>query len=90
MDNIDHKTEVSRLTSDLMSKIDKIPCHPSNKLPLYHHFILSKISWHFTIADLGKSWVVENIDNVASKYILQWLELPISAIYLDLLSSLVL
>ena len=46
---------------------------------MYHRFVLSKISWHFTIADLGKTWVVENIDNVASKYIRQWLELPISA-----------
>ena len=43
-------------------------------------FVLSKISWHFTIADLGKTWVVaENVDNVASKYVRQWLELPISA-----------
>ena len=30
MDNIDHKTEVLRLISDLMSKIDKIPCHPKS------------------------------------------------------------
>ena len=69
-----------------MSEIDKIPCHPKNKLLLYHRFILSKISWHFTIADVGKKWVAENIDNVAFKYIRQWLELPISAT----LSSLVL
>ena len=86
MNNIDHKTEVLTLISDLMSKIDKIPCHPKNKLQLYHRFILSKISWHFTIADLGKTWVIDNIDNVASRYIRQWLELPISAT----LSSLVL
>ena len=62
-----------------MSKIDKISCYPKNKLQLYHRFVLSKISWHFTIADLDMTWVVDNIDNVASKYIRQWLELPISA-----------
>ena len=81
-----NKSEVLGLISDLMSKIDKIPCRPKNKLQLYHRFVLSKISWNFTIADLGKTWVVDNIDNVASKYIRQWLELPISAT----LSSLVL
>ena len=42
MDKIDHKTEVLRLISDLMSKIDKIPCLPKNKLLLYYRFILSK------------------------------------------------
>ena len=79
MDNIDHKSEVLGLVSDLMREIDKIPCHPKNKLQLYHRFVLSKISWHLTIADLGKTWVVERIDKVTSKYIRQWLELPISA-----------
>ena len=38
-----------------------------------HHSIF------FTIADLGKTWVTEDIDNLVSKYIRQWLELPISA-----------
>ena len=87
MDNIDHKSEVLGLVSDLMGKIDKIPCHPKNKLQLCHRFVFSKISWHFTIADLGKIWVVENIDNVASKYIRQWLELPISATLRSLVLS---
>ena len=79
MDNIDHMSEVLQLITDLMRKLDEIPCHPKNKLLLYHRFILSKLSWHFTIANLGKTWVAENIDNLVSKYICQWLELPISA-----------
>ena len=62
-----------------MRKLDDIPCHPKNKLLLYHRFALSKLSWRFTVADLGKTWVTENIDNLVSKYIHQWLELPISA-----------
>ena len=76
MNNIDHKSEVF---ANLMSKVDKIPCHPRNKLQLYHRFVLSKIAWHFTIAGIGKTWVTENIDNIVSQYIRQWLELPISA-----------
>ena len=79
MDNIDDMSEVLQLITGLMRKIDEIPCHPKNKLLLYHRFVLSKISWHFTIADLGKTWVSENIDNLVSKYIRQWLELPICA-----------
>ena len=79
MDNIDHMSKVLQLITGLMRKIDEIPCHPKNKLLLYHRFVLSKISWHFTIADLGKTWVSENIDNLVSKYIRQWLELPICA-----------
>ena len=45
----------------------------------YHRFVLSKLSWHFTIANLGKTWVVENIDNLVASYLRQWFELPISA-----------
>ena len=70
-----------------MRKIDKIPCHPRNKLQLYHRFVLSKIAWHFTIADIGKTWVTENIDNLVSQYIRQWLELPISATLSSLILS---
>ena len=79
LDNFDHLSEVLQLVTDLMRKLDDIPCHPKNKLLLYHRFVLSTSSWHFTIADLGKTWVTENIDNLVSKYIRQWLELLISA-----------
>ena len=41
--------------------------------------MLSKLSWHFTVTDLGKTWISENLDNIVSKYIRQWLELPMSA-----------
>ena len=87
MNNIDHKSEVLELVTNLMSKIDKIPCHPRNKLLLYHRFVLSKIAWHFTIADIGKTWVTENIDNIVSQYVRQWLELPISATLSSLILS---
>ena len=87
MNNMDHKSEVLELVTNLMRKIDKIPCHPRNKLQLYHRFVLSKIAWHFTIADIGKTWVTENIDNLVSQYIRQWLDLPISATLSSLILS---
>ena len=49
MDNFDHLSEVLQLVTDLMRKLDDIPCHPKNKLLLYHRFVLSKSSWHFTL-----------------------------------------
>ena len=79
MGNHTHMSEVINIFSGLMKKIDNIPCHPKNKLLLYHRFVLSKVSWHFTIANLSKTWVVENVDNLVSNYVRQWLELPISS-----------
>ncbi len=60
-----------------MSDIDLKPLHPKNKLLLYNRYVLSKISWHFTVASLSKTWVIESIDSVINKYIRNWLEIPI-------------
>ena len=53
MDNCEHKSILLDTLSDLLNKIDVIPCHPKNKLLLYHRYILSELSWHLTIADLN-------------------------------------
>ena len=52
---------------------------------MYSRYVLSKISWHFTVSDIGKTWVTEKLDNIASTYIRKWLELPISATLSNLL-----
>ena len=74
-----HKNKLSSLFTELLKEIDSLPLHPKNKLLLYSRFVLSKVSWHFTVADLSKTWVTENLDNLVSKYIRQWLDLPVSA-----------
>ena len=51
--------------------------HPKYKILLYSRHLLSKISWHFTVADLTKTWVSENLDNTVASYIRRWLEIPI-------------
>ena len=79
MSNAVHKSELLEILGPLMSDIDMLPIHPKNKLLLYQRHVLSKLSWHLTVADLSKTWVCENLDNKVSKYIRQWLELPISA-----------
>ena len=75
MDTIDHMSSLLNSINDLLAEIDCLPCHPKNKLLLYHRFVLSKLSWNLTIADLSKTWVV----------VRKWLELPISAIFSSLI-----
>ena len=62
-----------------MSDIDKLPMHPRKKLNLHRRYVLSEISWHLRVANISKTWVCENLDNMVSKYKRQWLELPVSA-----------
>ena len=78
MDNVEHRSILLETINDLLCTTDKIPCHPKNKLLLYHRYALYKISWHLTIADLSKTWVIENLDNKVADYVCRWLELPIA------------
>ncbi|CAB3999328.1 Hypothetical predicted protein, partial [Paramuricea clavata] len=78
MTNEKHKSKVISLFDELMSEIDLKPLHPKNKILLYSRYVLSKLSWHFTVATISKTWVVENIDSSVNKYIRKWLEVPIS------------
>ena len=61
----------------ILIQIDLLPLHPKYTIYLYSRHLLSKISWHFTVADLTKTWVSENLDNTVASYIRRWLEIPI-------------
>ena len=64
-----------------MKKIDDLFCHLKYKLIIYHRYVLSKLFKHLTIADVSKTWVIQNLDNMAAQYARQWWrELPISSI----------
>ena len=78
MSNQDHKSKLISLADDLMSDIDLKPLHPKNKLLLYRCYVLSKLSWHCTVAAILKTWIIENIDSLVNNYIRKWLEVPIS------------
>ena len=79
MTDEDHKSEINDTLNNMLKEIDELPLHPKNKILLYNRYLLSKISWHFTVSDITKTWVNESLDNIACKYIRKWLELPISA-----------
>ena len=79
MNNELHKSKLLSLFSTFMKGINNLPVHPNNKLLLYHRYVLSKVSWHFTVADIRRTWVTDNLDILVSRYIHSWLDLPVSA-----------
>ena len=79
MSDEDHKSEVYDTLTNILNEIDDLPLHPKNKILLYSRYVLSKISSHFTVSDIGKTWVIDKLDSIESTYIRKWLELPISA-----------
>ena len=79
MNKHNHLADILSLVTNLIKQINGIPCHLKNKLLLYHRFVPSKLSWNLTIENIGKIWVVENIDNLFASYFRQWFELPIRA-----------
>ncbi|CAB3995187.1 Hypothetical predicted protein, partial [Paramuricea clavata] len=85
MSDEDHKSEVYDTLTNILNEIDDLPLHPKNKILLYSSYVLAKISWHFTLSDIGKTWVNDKLDSIASTYIRKWLELPISATLKSLL-----
>ncbi|CAB4009860.1 Hypothetical predicted protein [Paramuricea clavata] len=66
MSEKEHKQELITLMDDIMSEIDLKPLHPKNKLLLYSRYLLSKISWHFTVTTISRTWVSENMDSVVN------------------------
>ena len=79
MSNATQKSELCDMLTSKLTKVDILPLHPKNKIALYDRYLLSKLSWHFTVASLPKTWVCEHLDNVVAQYIRKWLDLPISA-----------
>ena len=73
-----HKSEIISLAEDLMSSIDSKPLHPRNKLLLYSRYVLSKLSWDFTISNIPQTWIKENNVSFVYSCIRRWLEIPVS------------
>ena len=78
MDNKSHQDQLVEVTQDIMQRINILPLHPKNKIALYSRYLLPKLSWHLTIADPSKTWVIQSLDSLCNQYIRDWLEIPIS------------
>ena len=76
MSNENHKKILIEEVEDILSIIGKLPLHPKHKLNLYNRYLLSKILWHLTTADLTETWVKEVLDNKCHNTFQRWLEIP--------------
>ena len=76
--NNQHMSELSSLVQELMNDIDIKTLHPKHKLLLYSRYVHSKFSWHFTIANISKTWITEHLHPVVNGYIRKWPDSPIS------------
>ena len=84
MDNKMHKERLESSLSDMLYRIDAVRVLPKNKIRLYQRYILSKLSWYLTVANLSKTWVIQNLDNITNRFVRQWLDIPISATSIDI------
>jgi hypothetical protein len=67
MSEKEHTQELITLMDDIMSEIDLKPLHPKNKLLLYSRYLISKLSWHFTVTTLSKTFQESISGNTADK-----------------------
>ena len=61
-----------------MKKINDLPFYPKNIMPIYQCYVLSKLSWNLTIANIDITWVMRSLDSIVNKYVRSWLEIPIA------------
>ena len=76
MDNKTQKELVIDQAKDIFAKIDALSLHPENKIMIYSRYLLLKVLWHVTVADLTKTWVEENVDSLYTYCLPLWLEIP--------------
>ena len=55
MDNNDHKSLLLSSLQSMLKTIGSLHIHSKNKLFLYDRYVLSKLSLHFTVADISKT-----------------------------------
>lgn len=73
-----HISELTETVTEQIEITDKLPLYPKNKLVLYQQWALSKISWHLTVIHISNTWMKNNIDNIVSRCIKLWVEIPVN------------
>ena len=71
MNNKVHREKLQSSLVDMLTNIDSLSILPKNKLLLYQRYLLSKLSWHLTVANLAKTWVIESLDPIIIRFIRQ-------------------
>ena len=78
MDEEEHKSTLVRIYREILTDIDNLPLNQKHKIELYSKYVLSKISWDLTVADLGMTSLKQNLDNISCSHLRKWLEIPIN------------
>ena len=68
MNNSQHKRELVETSGNILDTIHKLPLHPKNKLLLYNNYLIPKLCWNLTIADLDMTWIKQNLDTLCHNY----------------------
>ena len=76
MDNSEHKKELRETLANKLEIIHKLPLHPKNKLWLYSNYLIPKLCWNLTIADIDITWIKHNLDLLCHNYFRRWLNIP--------------
>ena len=79
MDNHQHKIHLASSLLHMIKLVNSLCIIPKNRLLLYRRYVLSKLSWHLALANLSKTWVIQNLDNAVLRFVRKWLDLPVSA-----------
>ena len=76
MNNSEHKRELVETSENILDTIHKLPLHPKNNLLLYNNYLIPKLCWNLTIADLDMTWIKQNLDTLCHNYFRRWLNIP--------------
>ena len=78
MSNENVKNDLVKRLNDYLEKINILSFHSKHKINIVTKLVNSKLRWDLTIYYLPETWIAENLDNKANRYIRKWLSLPIS------------
>ena len=73
------KTELNSEVLKSILTIDKLPLKCSSKIDIVQWYVFSKLKWSFSIYNISKTWVAEDIDNEINRYYRKWLQIPVSS-----------
>ena len=68
----------------MVNRIDNLSLHSKNKMVIYQRYVLSKLNWNLSIADIDITWLKQPLFCIVYQYVRSWLEIP-TAVALDII-----
>ena len=73
------KVQLQEKLTKMLTITDKLKISVQLKMRIFSQYIQAQILFELKIYDLTPTWVEQTLDSICSKFIRDWLELPISA-----------